>query len=154
MTVFDLMTGGDEENINQAPSQESQESQERKPSLRKNLSMENVKDKIEFYSDYDLHYQDIAMPEVSVTVYYETKDGVRQGEVDTRMKLGRVLRYQHLARDFVDEDDYPPSQEYFLYADNQVPITIMKSVNANANPRLRTCLTVQTDGQISSSKYN
>jgi len=119
MTVFDLMTGGDEENINQAPSQESQESQERKPSLRKNLSMENVKDKIEFYSDYDLHYQDIAMPEVSVTVYYETKDGVRQGEVDTRMKLGRVLRYQHLARDFVDEDDYPPSQEYFLYADNQ-----------------------------------
>eukprot|EP00092_Neocalanus_flemingeri_P000078 GFUD01000080.1.p1 GENE.GFUD01000080.1~~GFUD01000080.1.p1 ORF type:complete len:1171 (-),score=266.56 GFUD01000080.1:163-3675(-) len=113
MTVYDLMTGGDKENINQTPTQE------RKPSSRKNLAMENIKDKIEFYSDSDFHYQDIAMPEVSVTVFYETKDGKIQGEVDTKMKLGRVLRYQHLGRDFVDEDDYPPSQEYFLYADDK-----------------------------------
>ena len=113
MTVFDLMTGGDEENVNQ-PS-----AHQRKPNLRK-MSKENFKDKIEFYSDYDLHYQDIAMPEVLVTVYYETKNGKLVGEVDTKMKLGRVLRYQHLGRDFVDEEDYPPSQEYFLYADDQV----------------------------------
>ena len=115
MTVFDLMTGGDEEHhINQEPTLE------RKPTMRNKVAMENVKDKIEFYSDYDLRFQDIAMPEVPVTVYYEGKDGQRLGAVDTKMKLGRVLRYQHLGRDFVDEDDYPPSQEYFLYADNQV----------------------------------
>ena len=39
---------------------------------------------------------------------------------DTQMKLSRVMRYQHLGRDYVDEDDYPPSQEYFLYADSKV----------------------------------
>jgi len=112
MTVFDLMTGGDEENVNQPPIKESQSMRRRK------IPMENIKEKIDFYSDYDCHYEDIAMPEIPVTVYYETKDGKPQG-LDTKMKLGRVLRYQHLGRDFVDEDDYPPSQEYFLYADNQ-----------------------------------
>jgi len=114
MTVFDLMTGGDEENVNQ------KSTVERKPPMRRSVDKENVKDKIEFYSDFDLSFGDIAMPEIPVTVYYEGKDGTRLGEVDTKMKLGRVLRYQHLGRDFVDEDDYPPSQEYFLYADNQV----------------------------------
>ena len=33
-----------------------------------------------------------------------------------------LFRYHHLQRDSVDEKDYPPSQEYFLYADNQVYI--------------------------------
>ena len=40
MTVFDLMTGGDEEqHINQEPTLE------RKPTMRKEVAMENVKDK-------------------------------------------------------------------------------------------------------------
>ena len=30
------------------------------------------------------------------------------------------FRYQHLTRDFVDEKDYPPTQEYFLYSDDKV----------------------------------
>jgi hypothetical protein len=29
-------------------------------------------------------------------------------------------RFHSLMRDYVDEEDYPPSQEYFLYADSQV----------------------------------
>ena len=115
MTVFDLMTGGDEENINQAPTEE------RKAPLRRDVSMD-VKDKIEFYSDFDSTYENIAMPEVPVTVYFEGKNGKQCGVecVTTKMKLARVLRYQHLGRDFVDEEDYPPSQEYFLYADRKV----------------------------------
>ena len=39
------------------------------------------------------------------------RDG-KLGEVETRIKLKRVMRYQHLSRDFVDEKDYLPSQEY------------------------------------------
>jgi len=112
MTVFDLMTGGDEENINQPSSS-------KRRVFQKNLSKEDIQDKLEFYSDYDLNYHDIAMPEVPVTVYYESKNGNNLGEINTNMKLARVLRYQHLGRDFVDEDDYPPSQEYFLYADDK-----------------------------------
>ena len=45
---------------------------------------------------------------------------MRARAADTQMKLSRVMRYQHLGRDYVDEDDYPPSQEYFLYADSKV----------------------------------
>ena len=110
MTVFELMTGGDMENINQP-------STCRKKTRTK---LESTEEKIEFYSDYDLPYEDIAMPEIAVTVYYEDMDGKRLRELETKMKLGRVLRYQHLGRVFVDEDDYPQNQEYFLYADNQV----------------------------------
>ena len=116
MTVFELMTGGDEneDHINQ------ESTFTEKPNNHSEAEIENIKEKIEFYSDYDLHYLDIAMPEIPVTVYYERRDGTQMGEVHTKMKLQRVLRYQHLGRDFVDEDDYPPSQEYFLYADSQV----------------------------------
>jgi hypothetical protein len=32
-------------------------------------------------------------------------------------------------RDFVDEEDYPPSQEYFLYADSQVDFRKLKIKN-------------------------
>jgi hypothetical protein len=32
-------------------------------------------------------------------------------------------RFHSLMRDYVDEEDYPPSQEYFLYADSQVDYT-------------------------------
>ena len=33
-----------------------------------------------------------------------------------KIKLKRVIRYQHLTRDHVDDKDYPPTQEYFLYS--------------------------------------
>ncbi len=38
------------------------------------------------------------------------------------MKIFKKLfsRYHHLARDFVDETDYPPTQEYILYSYQQV----------------------------------
>ena len=50
--------------------------------------------------------------EVEVTVDY----GAGIEPVETKMKLKRVIRYQHLARDMVDEDGYPPTQEYMLYS--------------------------------------
>jgi hypothetical protein len=34
-----------------------------------------------------------------------------------------MCRYHSLMRDYVDEEDYPASQEYFLYADSQVKTT-------------------------------
>ena len=30
------------------------------------------------------------------------------------------VRYHHLTRDYVDEKDYSPTQEYFLYSDQKV----------------------------------
>jgi hypothetical protein len=31
------------------------------------------------------------------------------------MKLKRIIRYHHLARNSVDEETYPPNQQYILY---------------------------------------
>merc|ERR1719438_158357 len=53
------------------------------------------------------------MPEIEVEVSINDCPQVEKA----RMKLKRVIRFNHLSRDFVDEDDYPPTQEYFLYSD-------------------------------------
>jgi len=44
------------------------------------------------------------------------------------MKIFKKLfsRYHHLARDFVDETDYPPTQEYILYSYQQVHTILYK----------------------------
>merc|ERR1712025_336645 len=56
------------------------------------------------------------MPEVDVDVFYDNDE---ENVVRAKMKLKRVLRYHHLTRDHVDEKDYPPTQEYFLYSDEK-----------------------------------
>lgn len=132
MTVFDLMTGGEEGSVHvnealpdstdkvdhgwedtfsQGTPVESggqnggnwQKSPDSRPSLTT---------KLEEYGDSNLAYEDIAMPEVEVEVSF----GQGEGVVLAKMKLKRVIRYHHLSRDHVDEKDYPPTQEYFLYA--------------------------------------
>ena len=41
------------------------------------------------------------------------------------MKLKRTIRYHHLTRDLVDENSYPPTQEYILYSHNKVRPAIL-----------------------------
>jgi len=115
MTVFDLMTGGDvsDECINDAPEDETDSSQKMKLNRTK-----SIKKKLEEYNETNLPYDKIAMPEIEVEVSMSGCDHV----VRARMKLKRVIRFNHLSRDFVDEDDYPPTQEYFLYSDKTVSI--------------------------------
>ena len=76
----------------------------------------SIREKLEKYGDSYLPYRDIAMPELRVDVSVQ---GCEEA-VTVKMKLKRVIRYQHLTRDFVDEADYPPTQEYFLYSDKTV----------------------------------
>ena len=115
MRVFELMTGGDAEVVNQKTEDSSEEATESSSEEHE----ATVQDKLKKYSDDHLSFEEISMPEIEVTVYFMGKNG-KLGEVETRVKLKRVMRYQHLSRDFVDEKDYPPSQEYFLYADDKV----------------------------------
>ena len=82
---------------------------------------ENTFEKLKKYSDDDLSYDDIQMGECDVTAYFAAKDQTI-GKLDTKIKLKKILRYQHLARDYVDESDYPPNAEYFLYSDDRVGI--------------------------------
>ena len=126
MKVFDLMTGGDEgaRYVNQKPRVKDQDQvdadwDEDMPSLRRTRS---VKQKIDRHNDNQLAYESIGMPEVEVEVYYDMDEGQA---VRAKMKLKRVLRYHHLTRDFVDEKDYPPTQEYFLYSDQKVVFYIL-----------------------------
>ncbi len=44
------------------------------------------------YSDDHLKYDDIAMPEVEVTVYFGSNLEEAAGKVDTRIKIKRVMR--------------------------------------------------------------
>ena len=76
-------------------------------------------EKLKKYSNDKLRFDDISMEEIDVTVYFADKEHTL-GKLDTKMKLKRILRYQHLARDYVDESDYPPNAEYFLYSDDNV----------------------------------
>ena len=77
----------------------------------------SIKQKLDRHNDNKLKYEDIAMPEVEVEVFFDNDEA---SALRAKMKLKRVMRFQHLSRDFVDEADYPPTQEYFLYADQQV----------------------------------
>lgn len=77
-------------------------------------------DKLKKFSDDHLSYEDICMPEIEVTCFYEADDEIRIGEVQTTMKLRRVMEYQHLSTDI--EEDYPQNQEYLLYTDDKVEL--------------------------------
>ena len=77
----------------------------------------SIKKKLEENNESHLSYEQIAMPEIEVEV--SMMNDCPQVE-KARMKLKRVIRFNHLTRDFVDEDDYPPTQEYFLYSDKTV----------------------------------
>ena len=114
MTVFDLMTGGDvsDECVNDASEDEADFSQKMKLNRQK-----SIKKKLEENNESHLSYEQIAMPEIEVEV--AMMNDCPQVE-KARMKLKRVIRFNHLTRDFVDEDDYPPTQEYFLYSDKTV----------------------------------
>ena len=105
MRVFELMTGNDEENINQQDKVDH--------SFKRSESMV---EKLKQFKDDSVGYGAIAMPEVEVIVYYGDSLENSIGKVETKMKLKRVIRYQHLARDYVDEDDFPPTVEYMLYS--------------------------------------
>ena len=63
------------------------------------------------------------------------------------------FRYQHLTRDFVDEKDYPPTQEYFLYSDDKVQYKERENHPTDnlCCFRMLIFLTAQTDSLISSS---
>ena len=111
MRVFDLLTTSSEEIHPKSVS----EDQTPFPRSR----TDTIKDKIDKYSDYDLAYDQIAMPEIEVEVYFVDKEK-RLGSLNTMAKVKRVLRYHHLARSRVDDKDYPPNQEYFLYSDGKV----------------------------------
>ena len=115
MRVFDLLTTSSEE-IHPHPKSVSEDKFDFPESRRNSYS---IKDKIDQYSDYDLAYDQIAMPEIEVEVYFVDKEK-RLGFLDTVAKVKRVLRYHHLARSRVDEKDYPANQEYFLYSDGKV----------------------------------
>eukprot|EP00092_Neocalanus_flemingeri_P013687 GFUD01014760.1.p1 GENE.GFUD01014760.1~~GFUD01014760.1.p1 ORF type:complete len:1163 (-),score=280.67 GFUD01014760.1:114-3602(-) len=115
MKVFDLMTGGDLEVVNLKSKNDSEEASE---SSSEEMEGSRVQDKLKKYSDDHFTFEEISMPEIEVTAFFMGKEG-KIGAVETRVKLKRVMRYQHLSRDFVDEKDYPPSQEYFLYADDK-----------------------------------
>ena len=124
MRVYDLMTGGDLEVINLPGVSES--GQVTETSSKENESSCTVQDKLKKYSDDHLTFDEISMPEIEVTAYFMGREGTL-GTVETRMKLKRVMRYQHLSRDFVDEKDYPPAQEYFLYANEKVDNSCLKN---------------------------
>ena len=118
MTVFELMTGGDQgaNFINQTNTEEEEDQVDVRYQSESVMRRKSIREKLEKYGDSYLPYPDIAMPEVRVEVTMQGCD-----EVETvKMKLKRVIRYQHLTRDFVDEADYPPTQEYFLYSDKTV----------------------------------
>ena len=126
MTVFDLMTGGDEgaQLINKEYKSGDQDEADGPEEARKGRNLKlSVKEKIDRHNDSQMTYENIAMPEVDVEVFYDDDE---EHFVRAKMKLKRVLRYHHLTRDFVDEKDYPPTQEYFLYADQKVVLPVIK----------------------------
>ena len=136
MTVFDLMTGGDKgaEFVNKEEIKKSGREEDRRSRLQDQVdgpssglgtraSKLSVKDKINRHNDNQISYENIAMPEVDVDVFYDNDE---ENCVRAKMKLKRVLRYHHLTRDHVDEKDYPPTQEYFLYSDLKVVFTALQ----------------------------
>ena len=151
MTVFELMTGGDlgADCINQAHSEAEEDQADARCQSKRVMRRKSIREKLEKYGDSYLPYRDIAMPELRVDVSVQ---GCEEA-VTVKMKLKRVIRYQHLTRDFVDEADYPPTQEYFLYSDKTVENLLfywLLEINRYFDRR-PTCLTVQTDFPTSSS---
>lgn len=110
MKVFDLMTG--DELINKPDDEVDSGCHQSHGEKRK--EERKIQKQLDLYGDQNIKYHDIAMKEVRVKVFL---DGEESNGVEARMKLKRIIRYHHLTRDHVDEDDYPPTQEYFLYSD-------------------------------------
>jgi len=121
MKVFDLMTGGDEsgEYINQMNSSADEIDFPTNKKLTRQEKNDAVKNKLEEYADSYLDYEDISRPEIEVLVYFGKGAAAEENGITARMKMKRVIRYHHLTRDYVDEKDYPPTQEYFLYSDEK-----------------------------------
>ena len=94
MKVFDLMTGGDDsgEYVNQTSCSEDQVDQGsvKKPTREEKVNA--VKAKLEEYNDSNLKYEDIAMPEISVLVYFGNSDSAKDTAVKAKMKMKRVIR--------------------------------------------------------------
>lgn len=111
MTVFELMTRVEEEKINIVIPDEAQTRETREERDREDVPL---KEKLRKYKE-DISYDDIPVKEIEVIVYFGDNQFDAIEKVSARMKLKRVLRFQHLSRDFVDELDYPSSQEYMLY---------------------------------------
>ena len=112
MRVFDLLTTSSDDSHSKAEAEDE-------PAPRKRAESKSIREKIDKYSDSDLDYEQIAMPEIEVSVYFVDKEE-KLGTVDTVAKVKRVLRYHHLTRCEVDDKDYPPNQEYFLYSCGKV----------------------------------
>ena len=91
MTVFDLMTGGDASGdyvnlMNQ--STDTVDHPLRGP-RRGDENFIDMKTKLEEYGDTQLQYEDIAMPEIEVLVYFGNQP---ENSVTAQMKLKRVIR--------------------------------------------------------------
>jgi len=122
MTLFDLMTGRSKVPTTEEECHENEEKQTvevvdgahkkfRGVSFKRTQSM---KEKLEKYSDQNLCYADIHFPEMQVE--FSIHPNLKK---TAKIKLRKVIRYHHLLRDLVDENDYPPTQEYILYSFKQ-----------------------------------
>ena len=109
MKVWDLMTRIDEDEAKQRSFNDEIGDDE---FIDSGTSM-----RLKKFSDHHLSFEEICMPEIEVTCYYGDEETMI-GEVQTTMKLRRVMEYQHLSTDI--EEDYPQNQEYFLYSDDKV----------------------------------
>ena len=48
------------------------------------------------------------------------------------------VRYHHLTRDYVDEKDYSPTQEYFLYSDLERGVVVyLPEISSGGKPTLK-----------------
>ena len=98
MKVFDLMTGGDDSGdyINQMNSSgdDVDYPMNKKPTRQEKIDA--VKEKLEEYGDSNLQYEDIAMPEIEVLVFFGDGDVDKESGVAARMKMKRVIRFLNI----------------------------------------------------------
>jgi len=115
MTIFNVMTGSNNSAQQKGVQDEIEDEVDggifnhRQSFSHK--STRSTKQSLEKYSDKDVDYHGITLPELDVEFSYGpglTYEG--------KLKLRRVIRYHHLARDFVDEKDYPANNEYIMYS--------------------------------------
>ena len=94
MKVFDLMTGGDESGkyVNQTSCNGDQvdHGSSKKPTREERVNA--VKAKLEEYNDSNLNYEDIAMPEIEVLVYFGNQESAIERGIRAKIKLKRVIR--------------------------------------------------------------
>ena len=92
MTVFDLMTGGDDSGkyVNQMTfvGDDFDEGGDKKTSRDEKVNA--VRAKLEECNGSNLKYENIAMPEIDVVVYFNSE---HSNGVNAKMKMKRVIRY-------------------------------------------------------------